>query len=191
MSSQNQLDIQTEFTPNPHSLKFNLNAVILPKGSAFFETKDDADKVSPLASALFSIPKVKSVLLGKNFVTISRDPSVQTWASFIEPVNRVLQQFLTDGKSILAEGAEPALHGKIPENDTERRIMQVLDQYVRPAIARDGGDIIFHGFKDGVVTLYLQGACSTCPSSIATLKSGVERMLCEYVPEVREVHQVV
>lgn len=183
------IDIQTEFTPNPNSLKFNLSRELIQKGSFFFDTKQSAKEVSDLATRLFEIPRVESILIGQNFVTISRDPSLSSWGSLIEPVSKMIREYVSSGAPIINLQAASRLK-KEPASDIEKKIIQVLDTYVRPAIARDGGDITFHGFKDGVVTLHLQGACTTCPSSVATLKAGVERMLCEFVPEVKEVVQV-
>ncbi len=190
MKPEKTIQVQTEFTPNPHSLKFNVNYALLESGSLFFENESAANGVSTLAQKLFAVPNVEQVLIGQNFVTISRQPEVETWASIIPPVSKILQDHLGKGEPVVEKGAGAASQqGTRPTTEIEKRIVQILDTHVRPAIARDGGDIIFHGFNDGVVTLYLQGACSTCPSSIATLKAGVERMLREYVPEVREVIQ--
>ncbi len=175
--------IETEFTPNPHSLKFNTGQVLLEKGTLFFTDPAKAAEV-PLAHKLFEAPFVREVLIGRDFVTVSRAPEAETWGLIIPAVTRILQEHLASGKLV-----EPGTVAAGDQTDVERRICQVLDEKVRPAVARDGGDIIFHGFKDGVVTLHLQGACSSCPSSIATLKAGVERILCEAVPEVKEVIQ--
>ncbi len=184
------IQIQTEFTPNPQSLKFNINRPLLEKGSLYFEDVREAEASSPLAARLFGIPHVEGVLIGQSFVTINRAAGLDTWGPLIEPVSQALREHLNAGEPVLKAGARVSTRGREPQTDVEKRIVQVLDSRVRPAIARDGGDIIFYGYRDGVVTLYLQGACSTCPSSIATLKQGVERMLCEFVPEVREVVQL-
>ena len=179
--------IETEFTPNPHSLKFNVNQVLLEKGTLFFTELSQA-AASPLVQKLLKVPFVREVLIGHDFVTVSRDPATETWALVIPSVSQILEEHLKSGKPVV-EG--PAAEGPAGgQSDVEVRIRQVLDEKVRPAVAKDGGDITFHGFKDGVVTLHLRGACSTCPSSMATLKAGVERILCEAVPEVREVVQL-
>jgi Fe-S cluster biogenesis protein NfuA len=184
-----EIEISTEFTPNPASLKFNVNKVLLESGSAFFAAPEEAGE-TPLAQKLMAIPLVKAVLIGRDFVTITRTESAETWAGIIPPVSRVLKDYLASGEPIIVSQAKPAHAPAGPESEIEMKIQQILDQKIRPAVARDGGDIIFHQYKDGVVTLHLQGACSACPSAIATLKAGVERMLREYVPEVREVVQV-
>lgn len=182
------IEIQTEFTPNPNSLKFNAGRSLLPDGSVFFATAGEA-KNSPLAQKLFAIPQVESVLIGQDFVTITRGKNIETWAVLIPAVTKTLTAHLEAGGPVVLGGAENQ-KGSTASTETEKKIIQFLDEHIRPAVARDGGDIRFHGFKNGVVTLHLQGACSTCPSSIATLKAGVERMLKEHVPEVKEVVQV-
>jgi len=181
------MQIDTEFTPNPNSLKFNLGRPILEKGSLFFMNTAEA-KSTPLANALFQVPSVQEVFIGRDFVTVTRLPETETWGAIIPAVTIVLQEHLSMGE-MLDSAVERTTVSDADAADIERRICQVLDEKIRPAVARDGGDIVFHGFKDGVVTLHLQGACSSCPSSIATLKSGVERILCEAVPEVKEVIQ--
>ncbi len=178
--------IETEFTPNPNSLKFNMPCALLESGSAFF-TKTSSVESSPLAERVLAVPHVTEVLIGHDFLTVTRSTESETWASIIPSVMDILEAHLASGQAAVMRTAEPG--GGNEESDVERRICQVLDEKIRPAVARDGGDITFHGFQDGVVTLHLQGACSTCPSSMATLKAGVERILCEAVPEVREVVQ--
>ena len=177
--------IETEFTPNPNSLKFNTHITLLESGSAFF-TKAGNTESSPLAAKLLELPGVTEVLINRDFVTVTREAGTETWSAIIPAVMEILEAHL--------RSAQPAVLGTAAaspanQSDIERRIRQVLDEQVRPAVARDGGDIIFYGYQDGVVTLHLQGACSTCPSSMATLKSGVERLLCDAIPEVREVVQ--
>jgi len=181
------MQIDTEFTPNPNSLKFNLDRPILEKGSLFF--MNEAEAVStPMVQEIFKAPSIQEVFIGRDFVTVTRSPEAETWGAIIPVVNKVLEEYLSTG-AMLDSTVQNQRGGNADFADVERRICEVLDEKIRPAVARDGGDIVFHGFKDGVVTLHLQGACSSCPSSIATLKSGVERILCEAVPEVKEVIQ--
>lgn len=182
--------VETEFTPNPHSLKFNVNRTLLASGSAYFQTQKEAEKSSPLAAKLWAIPRVEGILIGQTFVTVTRNPSLETWASIIPAATKVLQTHLEGGEPVMLPGASTESPAAGAGSEIERKIKQILNERIRPAVARDGGDILFHGFKNGVVKLHLQGACSSCPSSMATLKSGVERMLREYVPEVKEVIQV-
>ncbi|MCB9800066.1 MAG: NifU family protein [Candidatus Omnitrophica bacterium] len=182
--------VDTEFTPNPNSLKFNVDVVLMQKGTAFYTSVEEAVKSSPLAVKIFEIPHIKEVFIGRQFVTITRGEASLTWAELIAPVTGILQAYLPSGQPIVIQTEETADTHNGEDSEIEAKIRQVLDEKIRPAVARDGGDIIFHGFQDGIVTLHLQGACSTCPSSIATLKAGVERILCEAIPEVREVVQV-
>jgi Fe-S cluster biogenesis protein NfuA len=181
--------VETEFTPNPESLKFNVSRVLLEKGSAYFPDQESAGGV-PFIRKIFGVSGVKAVMIGQNFVTVTRMPETRTWAPIISPVAGILEAELAGDKPfVIPEGN--LLAGTAPGGtDLEIKIKQVLDDKIRPAVARDGGDIVFHGFKNGVVTLHLQGACSSCPSSAATLKMGVERLLRELVPEVKEVVQV-
>ena len=182
------MQIDTEFTPNPNSLKFNVGRMILEKGSLFFMNADEG-KSNPMVQALFQAPSVQEVFVGRDFVTVTRLPETETWGAIIPVVNQVLNEHLSAGQMLDSAADRSTMTTDADSADIERRICLVLDEKIRPAVARDGGDIVFHGFKDGVVTLHLQGACSSCPSSIATLKSGVERILCEAVPEVKEVIQ--
>ncbi len=177
--------IETEFTPNPNSMKFNTHITLLESGSAFF-TKESHMESSPLAAKLLALPGVTEVLIKRDFVTVTRAAGTETWSAIIPPVMDILEAHLRSAQPAVLESAEKK---PVDQSDIERRIRQVLDEQIRPAVARDGGDIIFYGYQDGVVTLHLQGACSTCPSSMATLKSGVERLLCDAIPEVREVVQ--
>ncbi len=180
--------IETEFTPNPHALKFNTGKTLLATGTANFSTREAAEK-SPLAKKIFGVRGIEGVFIGHDFVTISRNPGMDTWGSLISPVTHILKTHLETGEPIVSQGWE---HSTVPESgsDIEKKIRKILDERVRPAVARDGGDILFQSYKEGVVSLHLQGSCSSCPSSTATLKAGVERMLREYVPEIKEVIQV-
>ena len=187
--SISEIQIDTEFTPNPHSLKFNINRELIEKGTAFFAAREEA-KGSPLAEKLFEVPSVDKILISRDFVTVTRDPSVETWSRIIPAVTHVLQEHCQSGQPAVASKAGAAAPSKGVETEIEKKIKQILDEKVRPAVAQDGGDIIFHSFREGVVRLHLQGSCSSCPSSTATLKAGIERLLCEMIPEVKEVVQV-
>lgn len=181
------IQIVTEFTPNPSSLKFVVNRILLEDGSAFFSNPSEAQGVS-LAEHLLNIPMVKEVLLGRDFVTVTRKPEIETWAAIIPTVTKILKDYLAAGHKVVLSKIEKKAGP--PEGEIEKKIQQILDQQIRPAVARDGGDIVFHDYKNGIVKLHLQGACSSCPSSIATLKAGVERLLKEHIPEIKEVIQV-
>ncbi len=179
--------VMTEFTPNPNSLKFNTNREIMESGTAFYSSADMATG-SPLAKKLFELENIAEVFVGHEFVTITRAPETKSWAKIISSVTEVIRKQLESGEPAVIE--MPSAHGSAEDSEIARKIIEILDERIRPAVARDGGDIIFDSYENGVVRLHLQGACSTCPSSIATLKTGVESMLMELVPEVREVIQV-
>lgn len=178
--------VMTEFTPNPNSLKFNTNREILAAGTVFFSSAEKAAG-APLAKKIFEAENIAEVFIGRDFVTVTRSADAKSWAKIISQVTEIIRLFLESGETAVIEA--PSAHGSDENSEIARRIIEVLDERIRPAVARDGGDIIFDSYEDGVVRLHLQGACSTCPSSTATLKSGVESMLRELVPEVREVIQ--
>ena len=181
------VEIYTEYTPNPESLKFVLqNKMLLPNNSVDFRTKEEAD-TSPLVLALFDHDFVEGVFIANNFVTITKNPSY-SWETIIPQVKTFLKDYIIQGKEVIKEGAElNAENGATGSDDIEQKIIDLLDKYVKPAVEMDGGAIQFRSFEDGVVTLTMQGACSGCPSSTVTLKSGIEGLLKRMVPEVKEV----
>ncbi len=187
MSSAEKIQIRLEFTPNPTTLKFVVNRTLVEQGAANFTTKEKA-KLSPLAAELLDIPGVAATLLGTNFVTVTKSPSGD-WDVVAEEVPKTLERFLESGKPVLSSEWKPEDKATGNETDIEKRIREVLDSEIRPAVAMDGGDIIFDKFEDGTAFLPLQGACSGCPSSTATLRMGVEVRLKELIPEIREVVQ--
>lgn len=181
------INIYTESNPNPSSLKFVVNFMLLPEGvSRDFPDKEAAQK-APLAEALFDFPYVKRVFYMSNFVTVTKDDSVE-WFDVKAEILGFIKSFLEEGKQILIEEKVEEDH-KIQEEDSDidARIKGVLDEYIRPAVEMDGGAITFESFEDGKVKVLLQGACSGCPSSTITLKSGIENLLKRMVPEVKEV----
>lgn len=179
--------VLTEFTPNPNSLKFNTNREFLENGTAFFASVEKTAN-SPLAQKLFALGNIAEVFIGRDFVTITRAADVKSWAKIISGATEVIRAQLESGEaSVIQTATNPA--DTANESDIVRKIIEVLDERIRPAVARDGGDIIFDSYEDGIVRLHLQGSCSSCPSSTMTLKVGVESMLKELVPEVREVIQ--
>jgi Fe-S cluster biogenesis protein NfuA len=178
--------IQTEVTPNPDSLKFLPGLKVLERGVAEFKTEQAARADSPLAAALFAIDGVTNVFLSTDYVTVSKE-SAADWALLKAHILAALMTHFTSGLPAL-HTPMPAAASTLPENDPLiLRIQDVLDMYIRPAVARDGGDIELDGFEDGVLYVRMRGACSGCPSSTATLKDGIEAMLRAYVPEVIEV----
>ncbi len=186
--------IQTEDTPNPSTLKFIPGTDVLGNGTAQFNTKDEA-KVSPLAEAIFSIEHVKAVFFGSDFISVTKDDSTDWHAIKTEVLTTIMEHYVS-GKPIYHDDAplsEMPKANAINENDDEltKQIKELIETRVRPAVAQDGGDIIFHSFESGVVKLELHGSCSGCPSSTVTLKNGIENMLKHYVPEVESVEQVM
>ncbi len=185
--------IQTEATPNPATLKFLPGKPVLPGGTRDFRTADDADD-SPLAQKLFGINHVSGVFLGHDFVTVTR--SGGEWQQLKPAILGVIMDHYLSGAPVVADAAAPAEvddEGEFFEEGKEtvvKTIKDLLDSRVRPAVAQDGGDITFKGFKDGVVYLNMKGSCAGCPSSTATLKHGVENLLRHFVPEVTEVRPV-
>jgi Fe-S cluster biogenesis protein NfuA len=178
--------IQTEATPNPATLKFLPGRDVLVGEPRDFRSADAA-VVSPLASGLFSIPGVTGVFLGSDFVSVSKDAT--EWNHLKPAVLGVIMEHFTAGKPVVLDAA-PAAEAAEDDDEVVTQIKELLDTRVRPAVAQDGGDITFHGFEDGIVYLHMQGSCSGCPSSTATLKAGIENMLRHYIPEVHEVRAV-
>jgi Fe-S cluster biogenesis protein NfuA len=183
--------IQTEATPNPATLKFLPGRIVMPAGTADFPNADSAAR-SPLAQALFAVEGVSGVFFGSDFVTVTKGGD-QEWHVMKPAVLGAIMEHFTAGKPIMLEGATPAAGAGAEGEDSDivAQIKELLDTRVRPAVAQDGGDIVFHSFDEGVVYLHMQGSCSGCPSSTATLKSGIENMLRHYIPEVVEVRAVL
>jgi Fe-S cluster biogenesis protein NfuA len=183
--------IETEGTPNPATLKFLPGRDVMGAGTADFATPEAAAR-SPLAVALFDLPGVARVFLGGDFVTVTKTDDLE-WQALKPQVLGVLMEHFVAGRPVLEDGADLAAADEdvVPEDaEIVAQIKELLDTRVRPAVAGDGGDIVFRGYRDGVVRLHMQGACSGCPSSRATLKHGIENMLRHYVPEVVAVEQV-
>src|SRR5690349_12097320 len=181
--------IQTEQTPNPATLKFLPGRPVMGSGTANFTT-EEAARVSPLAERLFSLPEVTGVFLGTDFITVTKTDAGD-WYRLKPAVLALIMEHFTAGRPVLL--AEPTMASADEDEDEDEVVSQIkelLETRVRPAVAQDGGDIIFHDFEDGVVYLHMQGSCSGCPSSTATLKAGIENMLRHYIPEVVEVRAV-
>lgn len=179
--------IQTEETPNPATLKFLPGRQVMAAGTAEFKAEDEAAR-SPLAQALFQVDGVTGVFLGYDFISVSKRDDKE-WYLMKPGVLGVIMEHFVAGRPTIMEDSAPADEVEVAGEDAEivAQIRELLDTRVRPAVAMDGGDIVFQGYEDGVVTLGMQGACSGCPSSTATLKMGIENMLRHYIPEVREV----
>ena len=187
--------IQTESTPNPATLKFIPGKTVMSEGSADFPDADAARR-SPLAERLFAVEGVAGVFFGPDFISVTKQAG--EWQHLKPAILGAIMEHYQSGRPLLAAAAQtgPIESGHAPhESDGEDaeiidQIKELLDTRVRPAVAQDGGDIVFHGYAAGVVYLHLRGSCSGCPSSQMTLKSGIENMLKHYIPEVREVRPV-
>lgn len=180
-------EIRLEFTPNPNALKYVVDeATLMPRGTASYTDKQQAE-ASPLAKRLMAIPGLSSCMIGFNFVSVTKSEEGD-WEVLDLQTREALKGHLASG--------EPAVHPltldktavpSAPATELETKIKEVLDRDIRPAVAMDGGDIVFERFEDGIVYLYMQGSCAGCPSSTATLKMGIETRLKQAVPEVQEV----
>lgn len=181
------ISIYTESNPNPNSLKFVVNFMLLPEGVSRDYPDRGSAQDAPLALELFDFPFVKRVFYMSNFVTITKDESTD-WYEVKDQLQNHIKSFLEDGKQILTEENVQEDH-VLSETDTdiEQKIKSILDEYIRPAVEMDGGAITFDSFTDGQVKVLLQGACSGCPSSTITLKAGIENLLKRMVPEVEGV----
>jgi Fe-S cluster biogenesis protein NfuA len=181
--------IETEGTPNPATLKFLPGRDVMGAGTADFAAADAAER-SPLAGALFALPGVARVFLGGDFVTVTKSDD-SDWPALKPMVLGAIMEHFVAGRPVIEGMDELAAEDVLPEDaEIVAQIKELLDTRVRPAVAGDGGDIVFRGYRDGVVKLHMQGSCSGCPSSSATLKHGIENMLRHYVPEVQGVEQV-
>lgn len=183
------VSIYTEMTPNPETMKFVANKLLYPGKS--LDIPDEANAgPSPLAKELFAFPFIKSVFIASNFVTLTKTQETQ-WDEVIPTVRDFLKQYLEEGKVVINEDQvvvkEDANTIKADDSDIVKRIKELLENYVKPAVEMDGGAIGFKGYDKGVVTLMMQGSCSGCPSSMITLKAGIEGMMKRMIPEVKEV----
>jgi Fe-S cluster biogenesis protein NfuA len=179
--------IQTEQTPNPASLKFLPGCEVMLRGTAEFRAGDDVT-ASPLAERLFRVRGVTGVFLGRDFITVSKTDDT-SWPALKPLVLGVIMELFTTGQPVMKDEHQTSASS---ENDSEivQQIKELLETRIRPAVAADGGDIVFSAFEDGVVYLQMQGACAGCPSSTLTLKSGIENLLKHFIPEVNEVRAV-
>ncbi|MEN0001448.1 MAG: NifU family protein [Pseudomonadota bacterium] len=183
--------IQTEATPNPATLKFLPGQSVLEMGTADFPTREAAEK-SPLATRIFGVEGVTGVFLGIDFVTVTKDEA-SDWDVVKAPILGAIMEHFQSGQPVMQEDVDTGSghaehHGE--DGEVVNQIKELLDTRVRPAVAQDGGDIVFHGFDRGIVYLHMQGACAGCPSSTLTLKMGIENLLRHYIPEVVEVRPV-
>ncbi|MSP88918.1 MAG: NifU family protein [Alphaproteobacteria bacterium] len=178
--------IQTEQTPNPATLKFLPGRGVMDAGTADFPSVATAAK-SPLAERLFQVDGVTGIFLGSDFITVTKHIDKE-WHLLKPAILGVIMEHFTSGRPVLLEAAVAEAAGE--DSEIVQTIKELIDTRVRPAVAQDGGDIVFRSFENGVVYLHMQGSCSGCPSSTATLKMGIENMLKHYVPEVTEVQAI-
>jgi Fe-S cluster biogenesis protein NfuA len=182
--------IETETTPNPATLKFLPGREVLPDGTFEARSAEEAER-SPLAKALMDLPGVKGVFFAPDFISVTKDEADE-WKHLRPSVLGVVTEFFLSGQPILVGGAGAAAQEFFDEKDAETvaAVKELLETRVRPAVAGDGGDITFKGFREGVVYLTMKGACSGCPSSTATLKHGIENLFRHYLPDVKGVEQL-
>tara|TARA_B100001123_G_C14832695_1_gene836829 strand:- start:109 stop:672 length:564 start_codon:yes stop_codon:yes gene_type:complete len=183
--------VQTEPTPNPLTLKFLPGRVVMQNGTAFFQNKSEVEN-SPLAKKFFEIDGVDGVFFGSDFITITKKEELD-WQIIKPPIFEIItEHFNSDNPVILTQtnSDKSEIEKNENESDVIKQIKELINTKVRPAVAMDGGDIVYQKFEEGVVYLHMQGACSGCPSSTATLKMGIENMLKHYIPEVKEVRPV-
>ena len=180
--------IQTEGTPNPATLKFLPGRSVLATGSIDMPDAESALR-SPLAERLFQVEGVAGVFLGADFITVTKRADKQ-WDVLKPALLGIIMEHFVANRPLLAEGSVHPVESAGEEDEVVSQIKELLDTRVRPAVAQDGGDIVFRGFERGIVYVRLQGSCSGCPSSTATLRMGIENMLKHYVPEVMEVRAV-
>lgn len=193
--------ISSQETPNPSTLKFMVeDQIILPSGTIEFKNQKQASNQSPLALQLFEIKGIKSILFGHDFIAITKKDQIE-WSEIKTEIQATIMDFFVNQNPILFSSKDQELKNQnsnqettIKTNDDEsdivKQIKELIEIKVRPSVAMDGGDIVFHSFEKGIVYLVLKGSCSGCPSSTITLKNGIENMLKHYIPEVESVEQI-
>ena len=177
--------VQTEITPNPNSLKFLPGKKVSNSGSFEITKKDEVNNT--LVRNLLSVNGVEGIFLGEDFISVNKNEST-SWEEIKHIVISLINEYYSEGKNIVIDKNFEESNSNLSE--IEQNIIKILDQKIRPAVAKDGGDIKFKEFKDGIVKVQLQGSCSGCPSSTMTLKQGVQNLLCHYIPEVKSVEAI-
>ena len=186
------VSIYTEMTPNPETMKFVANKLLYP-GKSIDIADENLAFASPLAKELFSFPFIKSVFIASNFVTLTKNTEQDDWQDVIPTIKTFLKEYLENGGIVVNEEEvakmkqEASNTVNADDNDVVKRIKELLENYVKPAVEMDGGAIQFKSYNDGIVNLMLQGSCSGCPSSMVTLKAGIQGMMKRMIPEVKEV----
>ena len=186
------VSIYTEMTPNPETMKFVANKLLYPGKS--IDISEEAHAIaSPLAKELFSFPFIKSVFIASNFVTLTKTTDTEDWQDVIPTIKTFLKEYLEAGGVVVNEDEVAKMKQEATnvvsadDDDVVKRVKELLENYVKPAVEMDGGAIQFKSYKEGIVNLMLQGSCSGCPSSMVTLKAGIEGMMKRMIPEVKEV----
>ncbi|HVA98737.1 MAG TPA: NifU family protein [Bacteroidia bacterium] len=192
--------LYAESTPNPSAMKFVANILLIEEGAtAQYQSKAET-KDAPLAAKLFEFPFVKNIFFNANYITVTKTDAV-SWDDIVFELREFIKQYISEGKKIISELPKQEMPADssfknttsvytehvVPQTEMEAKIIEILDQYIRPAVEGDGGLITFKSFKDGVVEVVLKGSCSGCPSSTLTLKAGIEALLKKMIPSVTEV----
>ncbi|HRO16791.1 MAG TPA: NifU N-terminal domain-containing protein [Ferruginibacter sp.] len=186
------ISIYTEMTPNPETMKFVANKLLYP-GKSIDIPDEESAKASPLAQELFTFPFIKSIFIASNFVTLTKTSEAEDWQDIIPTIKQFLKHYMEENKVIVNEELAATLKTDssnivlADDDDVVKRIKELLENYVKPAVEMDGGAIQFKSYDDGRVNLVMQGSCSGCPSSMITLKAGMEGMMKRMIPEVKEV----
>jgi Fe-S cluster biogenesis protein NfuA len=180
--------VSLEFTPNPNTLKYSVNRKLIEKGAANFTSLEATREKSPLAEKLMSVDGISAVMIGRDFVTITKSEAGD-WDHVHKSASSTIESHLTAGGAVLIGDALNRAEA-VGGSDVEKRIQAILDSDIRPAVAQDGGDVTMDRYEDGIVYLFMQGACAGCPSSAMTLKMGIETKLKEAIPEIIEVVSV-
>ena len=186
MSTEAQIPIRVQGTPNPRSMKFLTERTLLPMGSADFRDPQSA-LGSPLARRVFDVDSVEGVFVSQNLVTVTADENGD-WEKMVPSVSEAIREFLRTGEAAVPGGHEGHAEG---QGEVVDHIKEILDQQIRPAVAGDGGDVVFVEYTDGIVYLKMQGACGGCPSATMTLKQGIEARLRHFIPEIQSVEAVL
>jgi Fe-S cluster biogenesis protein NfuA len=186
------ISIYTEMTPNPETMKFVANKLLYP-GKSIDIPDEQSAQASPLAQELFTFPFIRSVFIASNFVTLTKTSEADEWQDMIPTIKQFLKSYLEEGKTVVNEELVATIKSEssntvsADDDDVVKRIKELLENYVKPAVEMDGGAIQFKSYEDGKVNLVMQGSCSGCPSSMITLKAGIEGMMKRMIPEVKEV----
>jgi len=182
--------IQTEMTPNPNAVKFIPGTEVSPEQTFDFRTIEEAMAISPLAKMIFEIGDVTGVYLGKDFISVTKDETAD-WDTLKARVLAAIMDHSLSGMPIVNEGEIKKRQEAQADDPIIAQIIEILDDRVRPAVANDGGDVVFESFEDGILYLHMRGACAGCPSATMTLKDGIENLMKHFIPEVQEVRQVL